>query len=45
MGSGKTPIVEAVERKGKVVSRVIETVTSDILKSYVRGAVSEMSVC
>jgi len=45
LGSGKTPIVEAVERKGKVVSRVIETVTSDILKSYVRGAVSEMSVC
>jgi transposase-like protein len=41
MGSGKTPIVGAVERKGKVVTRVIETVSSDILKSFVRGAVSE----
>jgi hypothetical protein len=41
MGSGKTPIVGAVERKGKVVTRVIETVSGDILKSFVRGAVSE----
>jgi ISXO2 transposase-like protein/transposase-like zinc ribbon protein len=41
MGSGKTPVVGAVERGGKVVSRVIETVSSDILKSFVRGAVSE----
>jgi transposase-like protein len=41
MGSGKTPVVGAVERKGKVVTRVIETVSSDILKSFVRGAVSE----
>ena len=41
MGSGKTPIVGAVERKGKVVTRVIDSVTSDLLKSFVRGAVSE----
>lgn len=41
MESGKTPIVGAVERKGKVVTRVIKTVSSDILKSFVRGAVSD----
>jgi transposase-like protein len=41
MGSGKTPIVGAVERNGKVVTRVIESVTGDILKSFVRGAASE----
>jgi transposase-like protein len=41
MGSGKTPVVGAVERKGKVVTRVIETVSGDILRSFVRGAVSE----
>lgn len=41
IGSGKTPIVGAVERKGKVVTRVIETVSGDILKSFVRGVVSE----
>src|SRR4029077_18622921 len=41
MGSGKTPIVGAVERNGKVVTRVINSVTSDLLKSFVRGAVSE----
>ena len=41
MGSGKTPVVGAVSRKGKVVARVIETVSGDILKSFVRGAVSE----
>jgi ISXO2 transposase-like protein/transposase-like zinc ribbon protein len=41
MGSGKTPVVGAVERDGKVVTRVIESVTGDILKSFVRGTVSE----
>jgi transposase-like protein len=41
MGSGKTPVVGAVERNSKVVTRVIESVTGDILKSFVRGAVSE----
>jgi transposase-like protein len=41
MGSGKTPVVGAVERKGKVVARVIDTVSGDILRSFVHGAVSE----
>jgi len=41
IGSGKIPVVGAVERKGKVVTRVIETISGDILKSFVRGAVSE----
>src|ERR1700730_13597576 len=41
LGSGKTAVVGAVERKGKVVSRVIDSVTSDLLKTFVRGAVSE----
>jgi len=41
IGSGKTAVVGAVERNGKVVSRVIETVSGDILKTFVRGAVSE----
>jgi transposase-like protein len=41
MGSGKTPVVGAVERNGKVVTCVIKSVTGDILKSFVRGAVSE----
>lgn len=41
IGSGKVPVVGAVEREGKVVTRVIETVSGDILKSFVRGAVSE----
>ena len=41
IGSGKTPVVGAVERGGKVVSRVINTVSGDVLKTFVRGAVSE----
>jgi transposase-like protein len=41
IGSGKVPVVGAIARKGKVVARVIETVSGDILKSFVRGAVSE----
>src|SRR3984893_2260676 len=41
IGSGKTAVVGAVERKGKVVTRVIDSVTSDLLKTFVRGAVSE----
>jgi transposase-like protein len=41
IGSGKTPIVGAVERKGKVVTRVIENVDATTLSSFVRGAVSE----
>jgi transposase-like protein len=41
IGSGKTPIVGAVERKGKVVTRVIENVDATTLTAFVRGAVSE----
>jgi transposase-like protein len=41
IGSGKTPVVGAVERKGKVVARVINSVSGDVLKTFVRGAVSE----
>src|SRR5947209_2448698 len=41
IGSGKTPIVGAVERKGKVVTRVIENVDATTLSAFVRGAVSE----
>jgi hypothetical protein len=41
IGSGKIPVVGAVERKGKIVTRVIENVDGDVLKSFVRGAVSE----
>jgi transposase-like protein len=41
IGSGKVPVVGAVSRKGKVVARVIETVSGDILRSFVRGTVSE----
>jgi len=31
--------------QGKVVTRVIGTVSSDLLKTFVRGAVSEKSAC
>jgi hypothetical protein len=40
MGSGKTPVVGAVSRKGNVVARVIETVSADVLTTFVREAVS-----
>jgi hypothetical protein len=40
-GSGKVPVVGAVERKGKIVARVIDSVSADVLKTFVRGAVSE----
>src|SRR5260370_6031550 len=40
-GSGKIPVVGAVERKGKVVARVINSVSADVLKTFVRGAISE----
>jgi hypothetical protein len=40
MGSGKTPVVGAVSRKGNVVTRVIETVSADVLTTFVREAVS-----
>jgi hypothetical protein len=41
IGSGKTPIIGAVERKGKVVTRVINSVDATTLTAFVRGAVSE----
>lgn len=40
MGSGKTPIAGAIERKGNVVARVIDNVRADTLTSFVREAVS-----
>jgi IS1 family transposase len=41
IGSGKIPIVGAVQRKGKVVARVINAVDASTLTEFVRGAVSE----
>jgi transposase-like protein len=41
LGSGKTPIVGAISRKGKVVARVVESVDGATLKSFVREVVSE----
>src|SRR3984893_7761534 len=41
IGSGKTPVVGAVQRKGKVVTRVIENVDAATLTALVRDAVSE----
>src|SRR6266850_710257 len=41
IGSGKTPVVGAVQRKGKVVARVINAVDAVTLTAFVRGAVSE----
>jgi len=40
IGSGKTPIVGAVSRKGNAVCRVIENVRASTLTSFVREAVS-----
>jgi len=40
VGSGKTPIVGAVKRKGNVIARVIENVRADTLCDFVREAVS-----
>lgn len=41
IGSGKTPIVGAVSRKGNVVARVIENVRGATLETFVHEAVSE----
>jgi transposase-like protein len=41
LGSGKTPVVGAVERKGNVVARVIDTVSADVLTRFVMESVSE----
>jgi len=40
IGSGKTPVVGAVKRKGNVVARVIENVRADTLTAFVHQAVS-----
>src|SRR5579863_3772596 len=40
MGSGKTPVAGAVERKGNFVPRVVNNVRPDTLTSFVREAVS-----
>ncbi len=40
VGSGKTPIVGAVKRKGNVIARVVENVRADTLCEFVREAVS-----
>lgn len=41
IGSGKTPVIGAVSRKGKVVARVIETVSAEILTQFVVESVSK----
>jgi transposase-like protein len=41
IGSGKTPIVGAISRKGKVTTRVVDSVDGDTLKAFVRQAVSD----
>jgi hypothetical protein len=38
IGSGKTPIIGAVSRKGNVVARVVANVNSDTLTAFVREA-------
>jgi len=40
MGSGKTPVVGAVSRKGNVVARVVENVRGETLTNFIREAVS-----
>jgi hypothetical protein len=41
IGSGKTPIVGAVSRKGNIIARVIENLKSSTLQEFVREAVSD----
>jgi transposase-like protein len=41
LGSGKKPIVGAISRKGKVVTRVIDSVDAATLKGFVREVVSD----
>jgi hypothetical protein len=40
VGSGKTPIVGAVSRKGNVVARVVANVQAATLNTFVRETVS-----
>ena len=41
IGSGKTPIVGAVSRKGNVIARVVSDLKASTLESFVREAVSD----
>jgi transposase-like protein len=41
LGSGKTPVVGAISRKGNVIARVIATTSADVLTRFVNEAVSE----
>jgi transposase-like protein len=41
IGSGKTPVVGAVRRKGNIVARVVQNVRADTLTEFVREAVSD----
>ncbi len=41
IGSGKTPVVGAISRSGKVVARVVESVSTEILTRFVRESVSK----
>ena len=41
LGSGKVPVVGAIQRGGKVTARVINTVSAEVLQGFVRQAVSD----
>jgi transposase-like protein len=41
IGSGKVPVVGAIQRNGKVVARVINSVDGATLQNFVRQAISE----
>src|SRR5207244_2936433 len=43
VGSGKIPVVGAIQRKGKIVARVIESIDTQTLVNFVREAVSRES--
>jgi len=41
IGSGKVPVVGAIQRSGKVTARVINSVNAETLQNFVRQAISE----
>lgn len=41
LGSGKIPVVGAISRKGNVVTRVISTVSAEVLTKFVMDSVSD----
>ena len=45
IGSGKTPIVGAVKRKGNVIARVVDNVRASTLEAFVHEAVSHKAAC